>query len=703
MVEPGAASGETDGGVIDPARAFLVGPWEARAATNEIVRGETTLRLEPKVMRLLVLLAGRSGQVVSRAAIVEALWEGRAVTDDAVNRQIAKLRQALGDDPRHSVFIRTIPRSGLQLIAPVIQGGRTLAEPRPSRMGARRVGLAVAVALALTVAGAAWLMLGGQARLGPETRLTSDPGAETSPALSPDGRWLAYIGGEAGRRLLVRDIDTPRAQPLGPAGADLASPAWSPSGLQLAFIQTAPGCAVSVGSPSALTSRVVWNCVGWTPGRLTWRDDTHLVISASHDHAPYQLLQLDLKSGGVRPLSRPPAAGLGDVLPLWVEARRRLYFVRLHQGGQADGDIFALDPRSGKTTQLTHTGGRFNAIAPGGGRALTVSATGGESLFRLWRVDLGSGRLRPLTGAGDFIGLAAAADGGRLVYGKASGSISLVLADTADARPEQVLTTSTAIDFQPAICGADLAFLSSRAGTVQLWAGPLSAASRATQLTRVKGALVEFACSRDGGLYALGVNRAGRYQLIVFNRRIGRTDAVAEAAHGLHAPTFSAAADAVFFVRARDGGQVLVRRDLASNSETTVARDVIRALASADNRSVYFARSDRQSLWRLDLANGTTHRLATLPTRFSPADFVLGDGALWVLGRPEPSQGAPLYRVDPDGGEVTLARRLPELFGENFGLAAGGGRLIYPRLDRLDVDLYRADVARARPWEIRRP
>ena len=55
--------------------------------------------LEPKAMAVLVHLAGRAGEVVSTAELIEAVWLGRPMGDNPVYRCIAALRRAFGDDP----------------------------------------------------------------------------------------------------------------------------------------------------------------------------------------------------------------------------------------------------------------------------------------------------------------------------------------------------------------------------------------------------------------------------------------------------------------------------------------------------------------------------------------------------------------------------------------------------------------------------
>ncbi|HEX6374921.1 MAG TPA: winged helix-turn-helix domain-containing protein [Allosphingosinicella sp.] len=69
--------------------------------------------IEPRVMQVLVTLARQRGKVVSRDELVERCWEGRAVSEDAINRSIAKVRR-LGEACGEFV-LETIPRVGYRL------------------------------------------------------------------------------------------------------------------------------------------------------------------------------------------------------------------------------------------------------------------------------------------------------------------------------------------------------------------------------------------------------------------------------------------------------------------------------------------------------------------------------------------------------------------------------------------------------------
>jgi DNA-binding winged helix-turn-helix (wHTH) protein/TolB-like protein/tetratricopeptide (TPR) repeat protein len=114
---PGANAGAGVAGRTQ--RRLQIGEWRADPDTNEISRGADTVRIEPKTMDVLMLLAGRGGRVVSREAFFSAVWPGMVVGDEALTQTIIKLRRALGDNSRSPSYIETISKRGYRLIAPV--------------------------------------------------------------------------------------------------------------------------------------------------------------------------------------------------------------------------------------------------------------------------------------------------------------------------------------------------------------------------------------------------------------------------------------------------------------------------------------------------------------------------------------------------------------------------------------------------------
>lgn len=96
-----------------------IGEWWADPATNELGRASETLRIEPKAMEVLMVLANRPGGVVSREELLSLVWPGVVVGDEVLTQSIIKLRRALGDNPRTPAYIETISKRGYRLIAPV--------------------------------------------------------------------------------------------------------------------------------------------------------------------------------------------------------------------------------------------------------------------------------------------------------------------------------------------------------------------------------------------------------------------------------------------------------------------------------------------------------------------------------------------------------------------------------------------------------
>lgn len=98
---------------------FHIGECFIEPRQNRIVRRETEARVEPRVMDVLVCLAARAGEVVSRETLNQEVWRDVVVTDQAVTNCISELRHHLGDDRSANRIIETIPKRGYRLTAPV--------------------------------------------------------------------------------------------------------------------------------------------------------------------------------------------------------------------------------------------------------------------------------------------------------------------------------------------------------------------------------------------------------------------------------------------------------------------------------------------------------------------------------------------------------------------------------------------------------
>jgi TolB-like protein/DNA-binding winged helix-turn-helix (wHTH) protein/Tfp pilus assembly protein PilF len=98
-----------------------VGDWIVEPALNQISAAGRIAKLEPKAMAVLAYLADRPGQVVSREALLSAVWSEVVVGDDSLTQVVIKLRKALGDVPEKPAYIQTISKGGYRLVAPVVR------------------------------------------------------------------------------------------------------------------------------------------------------------------------------------------------------------------------------------------------------------------------------------------------------------------------------------------------------------------------------------------------------------------------------------------------------------------------------------------------------------------------------------------------------------------------------------------------------
>ena len=125
-----------------PANASLTPDLEIDLGRYEVRRRGRRLKLERKPMELLILLAQRHGQLVSRKEIEAALWGPEAMIDveRSINNSVRKIRGMLGDRPGRPRFLETVFGKGYRFVGAVtitpaspsgfVAGQMTAADPR---------------------------------------------------------------------------------------------------------------------------------------------------------------------------------------------------------------------------------------------------------------------------------------------------------------------------------------------------------------------------------------------------------------------------------------------------------------------------------------------------------------------------------------------------------------------------------------------
>jgi TolB-like protein/Flp pilus assembly protein TadD len=108
------------------------GDVELDLTTGVLRRQGSVVEVEPQVFALIVHLAARPGELVSRDDLIEAVWGGRIVSESAIATRINAARAALGDDGKAQKVIQTVPRRGFRFVGAAAQASNLTLPDKPS-------------------------------------------------------------------------------------------------------------------------------------------------------------------------------------------------------------------------------------------------------------------------------------------------------------------------------------------------------------------------------------------------------------------------------------------------------------------------------------------------------------------------------------------------------------------------------------------
>jgi Tol biopolymer transport system component/DNA-binding winged helix-turn-helix (wHTH) protein len=373
------------------------GPWGYRFEQFELdlraarlFHARRPVPLAPRELRLLAFLIQNRGRLVDKTELHQEVWEGAVVTDSALSRSIARLRQALGDDPEAPRFIETAHGLGYRFLPEVekLPPGGESEGGAPSRSGWITV-----TAVALTVAAAVFLALRwrGAERVSPSAelraqQLTVGPGVELFPSLSPDGAALAYAGNASGRfEIYVRQIGRGRRELQVTSGGSAVRPSWSPDGRWIAYARSAPEGGIWVvpalgGSPRQLTD--FGSCPSWSPdGRqIAFQSSLEFgswYVGSPPATPPSRLWIVPAEGGEPRPLTRPGEPAGGHGAPSWSPDGKLVAF---SSSDYPRTQLWVLEVASGTLRQVLDWG-MDPVFAPDGAQLYFAAGSRG-----IWRI-----------------------------------------------------------------------------------------------------------------------------------------------------------------------------------------------------------------------------------------------------------------------------------------------------------------------------
>ncbi|WP_460732484.1 winged helix-turn-helix domain-containing protein [Lysobacter tyrosinilyticus] len=610
-------------------------------------------RVTPKAIGVLAALIEQGGRVMSREALLAQVWAGTLPTDDVVTQAITQLRKAFDDERGNPHYIETIAKFGYRLLAtvewldapepmespapamPAAQPGppqatrpRYAPAPRDVRGDWRAVAAAIAVAMLVFGVVLLWSLrrdapgaamphhaqAGGR---GASTTagyrlITSVPGIESSPSLSPDAALVAYVAVPAGQRrtaIMVQTTDpsTPRQLSHPESEAADSAPAWSPNGREIAFLRVVPGrdCRVLVLPSSGGTERSVGECDPRNPPSFDWTYDGRGLVFGSRGTPTggSGLRLLDLASGEWRLLDYGAVTSDVDFSPRYSPDGRWIVFVR----NSPVGDLYRIPSSGGHAQRLT----RLHADIRGwdwmpDGRSIVLSRWSG-SASRLLQVDLDSGVLRDM-GIQDAIEPTIAAKVPALAFNESRSYFGIHRMALNGRHEMDRLFPSSGRDRLPVIAPDDhqLAFTSDRSGEFGLWWVDMQ---RPESLRLIEGVRPESwhppDWSRDSRrLLVVGDGTAGfgLYEITPASGQVVRLPSPeADVVQAVYVPGDD---NRLLMVAGGEEGRLQLRlynRRSRPWQALAVIPDVAVARVDAANRRVLFTRPGRSGLWQADL------------------------------------------------------------------------------------------------------
>lgn len=603
--------------------SWRFGECELDSETRQLLRAGDAVALTPKAFQLLELLLERHPAAVSREDIRDALWPDTVVSESNLASLVWEVRSAIGDSPRGR-FLRTVrgfgyafsgevavergvnvsgPAVPLRLVgghgeeprvgryppqvgsevAPELERAAVATFPQPRLVPPRgrhttRSVLAGMGGVSLLVA--AWALWPRETpHPTPRVRpVTSEPGVEWAPALSPDGRSVAFV---KGAHLYVKLIDG--GEPLlvseGVGATFSGGPAWCPEGREIAFARRLKedGRVVDVvfvvpalgGQPRRLATTSSVYRLG-----LSWSPDRSFIVMPYRASAaePARLVRVSLEDGARSEVTRPPVGQLGDGLPRFSPDGHTIAFVR--------------------------------AVAPYVTDVYTVPAGGGEER-------------RLTTGNHETFGVDWTPDGGRLVFScwrkGGSGEISLWSVPVSGGEPELLVVGERGEWPTIARKGHRMAYLRD-ISIMDIWRipGPAAGASEVTAHPMIASTELDYHArySPDGSNIAFCSQRSGAGEIWVADRDGANPRQITFLDDPLTiCPLWSPDGEQIAFTSTVEGSSDVFVVSAAGGLPQRLTSDPTRDRAeswSRDGRFIYFSsdRSGRSQIWKVPREGG---------------------------------------------------------------------------------------------------
>src|SRR5688572_18916815 len=100
-------------------RVYEFGPFRLHATRRALLRDGRPVPLTSKAFDTLLVLVERSGEVLPKGEMMDALWPDTAVEENNLTQHVSMLRKALGERAGAHRYVVTVPGRGYSFVAEV--------------------------------------------------------------------------------------------------------------------------------------------------------------------------------------------------------------------------------------------------------------------------------------------------------------------------------------------------------------------------------------------------------------------------------------------------------------------------------------------------------------------------------------------------------------------------------------------------------
>lgn len=720
--------------LLQPNLRLRVGEHLVDIGALRIVTHPEHPRLTSKAVAVLIELVRHAGDTVMRDQLLDRVWADRVTTPDVLTQAIKELRRAFGDDAKPSRYIETIPKVGYRLLAPVsllegepivgsaaqvvagndpdvVDADHARAHPQASAPPARPRWVWLWLLVGVAAAGAALLAWRGARETAVKSgtwtasdirQLTSDPGSERRPSVSPDGTRVIYAqadqaGGASGiDRIVIRAIGQSKTVRLTSRKSDSfeESPAWSADGSQIAFERLAGDqCTMHIVSSLGGTERDVGPCKNYMVHYFDWAPDGKALISAESPGGATDdmvLTRWDLVTGTKQPLQYERSADAQDLEAHYSPDGKLIAFRR---GLAPYSDLCVMSAQGGSVRQLTQLHSRIRGLAwTQDGRGLIFSSNH-NGHFTLYTVALDGGEVRALgVGPAEYPAAARGADIVAYEIPRTTSRLAWVPVGAEKAIPE-LLAKSTGSDSSPAFSpdGGRIAFVSDRSGAQQVWLYDF-ATLELNALTEFHDALlINPAWSADGKRLLVTVRGKDQPGLVEIDLASRRQRTISKPGQDVLSANYGPDADSYLLVIGGSSRQnqlvLLEHAGQSGERQMPLAVGVEHMELDHAARLLYFTKNAQSALFSRNLAGGE-EKLVTPSIESTLIDgWRVVDGRIWYVSKVawKPTD---ILEFDPATDKQRVVAHIEtELHDVGFSASPNRDRILITPLGTEDTDI----------------